>query len=625
MNRNYFEKMLMGIEQDMKNHNLRVNAAFPVSERQADLTERILAIQKQLDAVPDKVKLMVYGAGEEVKYLFQLTNLHQKNLICFLDDETVTTVYDIQHNNRAYPVYVPNAEIIQKAEYILAVNWTNWTKIQDKYRNGEYKGEIGCIYSEKPEIPFYCVYEGKTEEHTNDIYHKMDLRRRRCANEYELGLIKRIDKINQKLAICGQKRIIVYAAGAHTYFMMKYTNLKYCNVVGIADRSVDKILDIKVRSNKREDFEDADYIVISSYQFQSDIARYLEGIGLKDKILTLYDKGDPCEFYKNPNIYGADLPYYKEYESKIEPPEVKQRIEELCSDLSCNSDYYVTYQIWEDPLKHPYNDYDNEDIIAELKNYRQANEQVGIILQGPVIYKDDFTYNTICLYKRIFPGATIILSTWKTEAEKKEFEKFQSLEIEVVLSDPPIEPGLKNINYQIKSSYAGAFRAKERNLRYCIKTRTDFRLYAKGCFRLAINLWENYPLKEKNSSQAERLIILPLHLDIEYFIPDYMMLGNTDDMLNFWNTGELIYFKKVMNPEMLLFSRYFHHIGKYVKDPIEELREFTKVLADHFIVMDVSMFQPIWKKYTYESLDHWKRENRFTFTDWFSMQTVSRV
>ena len=43
------------------------------------------------------------------------------------------------------------------------------------------------------------------------------------------------------------------------------------------------------------------------------------------------------------------------------------------------------------------------------------SDGVGLVVQGPIVNECDFTVETARLYKKIFPGLEIVVSTWDDE------------------------------------------------------------------------------------------------------------------------------------------------------------------------------------------------------------------
>ena len=179
------------------------------------------------------------------------------------------------------------------------------------------------------------------------------------------------------------------------------------------------------------------------------------------------------------------------------------------------------------------------------------DKEYAIVLQGPVL--NEFTAETVKIYRKIFPKAAIIASTWKSTDEKLS-DELKTLADEVILSDPPEVPGVGNVNYQVKSSYAGIRRAHELGIPYAVKTRVDQRIYNPIMFEYMKSLLEAYPLDSKYSQwQKERIIALQGGGIAEhYYISDYFYFGTTQDLLNFFDfPPDPATIARVSRPDML--------------------------------------------------------------------------
>ena len=58
--------------------------------------------------------------------------------------------------------------------------------------------------------------------------------------------------------------------------------------------------------------------------------------------------------------------------------------------------------------------------------------KVAIVVQGPVIIKNDFTFETLKLYVNIFPNEIIVLSTWDCNKNVEVFAKIRNLGVHIV-------------------------------------------------------------------------------------------------------------------------------------------------------------------------------------------------
>lgn len=625
MNQKHIKMRKDGINSWLGERRMRVKQIIGISQKQVELTKRILKAREFINDLPDDKTILICADDAHIHYMFRFTKLAEKNIFGFIDGYENKNVYDSFGDYKRYPVFSLEEPEWKQSECVL-ITASEDCSLGKELKEYGYEGKIFYLYEEKEVIPFFCIQNPilrKNGTFTNEI--AKSVLREVCSlpEEYWFGMIERIDKINNILDKCGDGRILVYCVGGHTRCLFEYTDIKYKNVVAFADRKERSFCGVNVRNVTAENFEDIDYIIISSFGFQSEIERYLISIGMQDKIVKLYDMSDTGTFYEAPNVCAPDIPAsFSCSRNGMSMANLYASVEWSSGSLSENSEYLVTYnllknQIIDEGVVHN----KNEREVIEEKNYGEANRQTAIVIQGPVVYEDDFTFRTICWYSIVFPEAKIILSTWEEEKECSQFESFYKLPIDIVLSKPPQEKGVLNVNYQVKSSYAGIMRAKELEYRYVMKTRTDFRLYADDCISYLYTLTKMFPAK---GISRKRIAVLQPFLDIAYYIPDYILFGDTEDMLNFWDTGTPYpNHTDGMNPEMLMFTRYIKSLGSYVDNPLENLKDYVDMLCREFIIVDPSVYKYYWKKYSYEgSVLYQVSTNRLTAADWFSRQVI---
>src|SRR6056297_1934826 len=75
-------------------------------------------------------------------------------------------------------------------------------------------------------------------------------------------------------------------------------------------------------------------------------------------------------------------------------------------------------------------------------------EPAAIVMQGPIWPHDDFTFQTLEIYRRHMPGCRLILSTWADLPEDQR-ARFERSGIDIVLSEKPQVAGPYNVNMQI--------------------------------------------------------------------------------------------------------------------------------------------------------------------------------
>lgn len=300
-------------------------------------------------------------------------------------------------------------------------------------------------------------------------------------------------------------------------------------------------------------------------------------------------------------------------------------LKNLIQTMEKNEKSFVTYHFR--PMQA-------ENINSRIDVIRNK-KKLAIVLQGPVLRDNDFTLETVKLYKKHFPQAIIVLSTWKEESPEI-INKFESLAVEIVLNDKPEYFGFSNINLQIVSSGNGMKQAKDLGAEYAIKTRTDQRFYAPNIDDFLYNITQLFPVNYPGQKQRIVGVSLNTFKYRLYGLSDMFAYGHIDDMLSFWNpqldtrTMELPNgkaktpgkFSRLRLCEVYLATEFLKKIGREVS---WSLKDSWQVFADHFCVVDKEQLDILWPKYnrleypyqTYIIASNSKKE--LTFRDWINV------
>lgn len=264
----------------------------------------------------------------------------------------------------------------------------------------------------------------------------------------------------------------------------------------------------------------------------------------------------------------------------------------------------------------------------------KSQPKYAVIIQGPIYKKDDFTLETIRLYKKFFSGTDIIVSTWDTE-DSDYIKKIKDENIEVTLNAEPEIPGPSHINFQLKSTFAGVKRAEELGAEYVLKTRTDQRIYGINVLDFFYNLLKTFPPKMEYK-QKERIIGVSLNTFKYrlYDLSDMVIFGFLDDMKLFWSAapdnrpykndanltqGE---FSRLRICEMYLTSEFLKNIGRELKWTLEDS---WQAMVDHFIVVDQQSIDLYWHKYNkHKEFRYLKygailNNREMSFLEWFNL------
>lgn len=192
-----------------------------------------------------------------------------------------------------------------------------------------------------------------------------------------------------------------------------------------------------------------------------------------------------------------------------------------------NSEYYFS-------IHTRFKKFSNEKLEKYYSSYSELNKDYGIVIQGPVILKDEFTYNTLRLYRHLYPNISIVLSTWE-KTEKSVIKKFEQIGVTVILNELPEYKGVVNINLQLITTQAGINCLQKQDVKYILKVRTDQRICRNIDFLSGMrNLQKAFPIEKENIS--ERLVIINANTFKArlYGITDMLMFGAIEDLKSYW-------------------------------------------------------------------------------------------
>ncbi len=241
----------------------------------------------------------------------------------------------------------------------------------------------------------------------------------------------------------------------------------------------------------------------------------------------------------------------------------------------------------------------------------EATKKLAIVLQGPLLTENNFTYETIMIYQKLFCGASLVLSTWEDEPLTV-IRQFEDMGIPVVLNRKPAYAGVSNINMQITSSRSGILRAKELNAEYVLKTRTDQRMYAPNLTDFFYNLTETFPVHGNWPKQRKRIVGCSLNTFKYrmYGLSDMLSYGHIDDMLLYWDIGldsrvfneleqhqactSLRNFALWRVCEVYLTTEFLMKVGHKLE---WTLKDSWGAFADHFYIVDKEQLDLFWPKY----------------------------
>jgi hypothetical protein len=258
-----------------------------------------------------------------------------------------------------------------------------------------------------------------------------------------------------------------------------------------------------------------------------------------------------------------------------------------------------------------------------------SGSDVAIVIQGRVIEKYNFTLETIEIYKKIYPNARVILSTWNS-TNPETVQKARLLGATVVITEEPVPiPGTWNLNLQILSTSQGIKEADRLGATYALKTRTDQRLYNPKALDLMKGLLASFPPSTERLALPHRMRVLVTNLGTFkfriYSMSDFLHFGLLEDLEKIWDehsADKLLGLGLDPPPEVFLCTHFMDSIGRIHENSLSDWWVFVR---DSLIVIDAPSIDLFWPKYSsreyrWHHYDGPKTFNQFSFADWISLQ-----
>ena len=280
----------------------------------------------------------------------------------------------------------------------------------------------------------------------------------------------------------------------------------------------------------------------------------------------------------------------------------------------------------------------NADEVG-IRSEKRAKRKTAIVIQGPIKYEDNFTYETVKLYNLLYPECEVVLSTWEDEAEKAK-ELFDDLKVSLCFSSKPAHAGFGNSAFQTISSKKGIDKAIELGCERICKTRTDQRFYKPNLFYELDRLLDLFPLKT-DTEQKKRIVCISTTTDKNRFynICDMFVYGDASDINRYFSCPiderdydgktQVVWtnatdFAKLRFAEEWFTTHFIESLGYELKWTKEDSDFYRNNL---FIIIDASLLDFVWMKYNSDEYkDRYYNSNRqlvpsfVGFLEWLSEQ-----
>jgi hypothetical protein len=251
---------------------------------------------------------------------------------------------------------------------------------------------------------------------------------------------------------------------------------------------------------------------------------------------------------------------------------------------------------------------------------------VGVVVQGPPVLIADFTYQTLKYYVESEVFDSVVFSTTSNLSLKWK-KRVEDLGVKVLVNK--IEKAShNNIEHQVVNSVKGIKLIKEEKIPYCMKTRSDQRLYKISIVHTLFSLLKLFPVSQGTSLQ-NRIVSCGLTCKkINYHVGDFLQFGRTEDVLLFWSSSENSKETSSDIPEIIITKNFLNNIGFNCE---KTTRSYYSALQKYFIICDHIFLDLFWSKYFHIFINAYHPKKIFTnygpsdyrstitFSDWISI------
>jgi hypothetical protein len=239
--------------------------------------------------------------------------------------------------------------------------------------------------------------------------------------------------------------------------------------------------------------------------------------------------------------------------------------------------------------------------VTEPTNLLRQFPKCGLVLQGPLQLTRSFTLETVRLYKKNFPTADVIVSTWEGE-DAATIDKLRQSGAIVLTSTLPSNRGPGNVNLQAASAAAGVREANRLGAEYVLKQRSDERIYNALALEMMVSMLLQFPPGAK-SGQQKRIIFGNGGPAFNPYWMGEIVFGSAQDMMEYYSSPPALDNKSkyfCFLTELYLPSEYLKQKGWQLDWTVKQGLEIYK---NCFIPLDWSMLDLYrYKYYRYDSI-----------------------
>lgn len=171
-------------------------------------------------------------------------------------------------------------------------------------------------------------------------------------------------------------------------------------------------------------------------------------------------------------------------------------------------------------------------------NFRYDLSDTAIVIQGPIVYDNNYTADTLKFYRTIYPNVPIVVSTWQGEATDDFRVACRENSVALLENKPPDFAGPFNVNMQLESSLQGVkFIRENTDAKFVLKTRCDQRINKPDFLTWFRNLILTFP--PFGDKLRGRILFAQALKWFPFRTADFLAFGYVEDIAKLYGISRL--------------------------------------------------------------------------------------
>lgn len=266
---------------------------------------------------------------------------------------------------------------------------------------------------------------------------------------------------------------------------------------------------------------------------------------------------------------------------------------------------FLIFDIYKKQQKLDYFRFESINLLGKEK-IRIVNEtnDVAIIFQGEIRSCKKYVFQTICLYRKMYPNITIVLSIWDYEFDEHIELLCSKYDVHLLANTVPGKSGLGHVNYQLKGTHeAIKFIQKKYNglIKYVLRTRTDQRIYLDDFLTYLKNSLITYACTDHTGKLSDRIVVVGSPINSYIWLPfhlcDFMTFSTINNIEKIYSAEYDLHENGIQNVKWFTFfkniiTKYELVLPNHYSSKIEKLNR----ISDKIYSAEIFLFKNFYNK-----------------------------